>query len=140
MESTKNSKVLHTFSYDQQGQYTSPYLSFTMIHSNNFECNVLKNNSNSFSPAEASFDVPSIPKEHSFEMSESDSCSEEVGDATDDEEVMSLDELLNDGKAKKKIEQLAALVGVHTTEPAIVLTVVVRILKHLNHYHYTTTT
>ena len=72
-------------------------------------------------------------------MSESDSCSEEGGDSTD-EEVMSLDELLNDGKAQKKIEQLAALVGVDTTEPAIVLTEVVRILKHLNHYHYTTTT
>ncbi|KAK7247629.1 hypothetical protein RIF29_42516 [Crotalaria pallida] len=43
----------------------------------------------------------------------------------------SLDELLLNGKAKKKIELLAAMVGVDTTDPAIVLTQVVRILKVL---------
>ncbi|CAJ1937008.1 unnamed protein product [Sphenostylis stenocarpa] len=128
METTKSSNTLHTFSYPQL-QYTPPYLSLT-TDSDNFQCNV---------PSKASsFDVPSAPKEHhSFQMSGSDSCSEEGGDATDVEEV-SLDELLNDAKAKKKLEQLAAIVGVDTTEPAIVLTEVVRVLKLFNHYYTTT--
>lgn len=70
------------------------------------------------------------------ENSESDSSNEvSVGDAaSDEEEEVSLDdELLNDGNPnfKKKIELLAAMVGVDTTEPVIVLTEVVRVLKHL---------
>jgi len=64
-------------------------------------------------------------------MSDSNSCS----DASDEEEEVSLEELLNDGNAKKKIELLAAMVGVNTTEPAIVLTEVVRALKLFNHYY-----
>jgi len=136
METTKNS---NTFSH-QQPHNTFPYLSLT-TNSNNLDCNVLNNSNNksiSFLPAEPSFDVPYAPMDrHSFEMSDSDSCSEEGGEASDEEEV-SLDELLNDGKAKKKIEQLAAMVGVDTTEPAIVLTEVVRALKLFNHYYNTT--
>ncbi|QCD85259.1 hypothetical protein DEO72_LG2g5619 [Vigna unguiculata] len=90
--------------------------------------NTNNNKSISFLP----FDVPSAPKEqHSFEMSDSNSCS----DASDEEEEVSLEELLNDGNAKKKIELLAAMVGVNTTEPAIVLTEVVRALKLFNHYY-----
>ncbi|KAE9613974.1 hypothetical protein Lal_00016551 [Lupinus albus] len=74
---------------------------------------------------------------HSFDKSETDSCSEGgVGDECDDEEV-SLDELmLHDGKEKKKIQQLAAMVGVDTTEPVIVLTEVVRVLTHLNRINH----
>nr|KYP61642.1 hypothetical protein KK1_016148 [Cajanus cajan] len=123
MEERKNSKVMmHTaFSYEQ-GQY----------HSNNLECNnVLKNNAIG-NPN--SFQVAPDPKEYSFEVSDSDSDS----DSCSDEEV-SLDEFLNDGGTKKKIEQLAAMVGVDTTEPVIVLTEVVRLLKHFN-YYYTSTT
>ncbi|KAK7369919.1 hypothetical protein VNO80_11967 [Phaseolus coccineus] len=133
METTQNSNTLSLSHH--QPQYSSPFLSLT-TNSNNFVCNVLNNHNKSISflPCDPSFDVPSAPKEHhSFLMSDSDSCSE----ASDEEEV-SLDELLNDGKTKKKIEQLAAMVGVDTTEPATVLTEVVRALKLFNHYYNTT--
>ncbi|RDX96632.1 hypothetical protein CR513_20678, partial [Mucuna pruriens] len=113
MEGRENSKALHGFSYEQ-GQYTSSTTNSHIHYSNNLECNVIKKeriNSNT------NFFVPAPKEQHCFEMSDSDSCS----DATDEEEV-SLEELLNDGKTKKKIEQLAAMVGVDTTEPAIVLT------------------
>ncbi|KAI9128913.1 hypothetical protein K1719_000396 [Acacia pycnantha] len=69
--------------------------------------------------------------------SDTDSCSQvgdekEEDDDDDDNEEVSLDELLqNDAKAKKKIEVLAEMVGVDSTEPVIVLTEVVRVLKHL---------
>ncbi|ESW32303.1 hypothetical protein PHAVU_002G310800 [Phaseolus vulgaris] len=56
-----------------------------------------------------------------------------------DEEELTLDDFLNDAKTKNKIQQLAAMVGVHTTEPAIVLTEVVRALKLFNHYYNITT-
>ncbi|KAK4283843.1 hypothetical protein QN277_000749 [Acacia crassicarpa] len=68
--------------------------------------------------------------------SDTDSCSQ-VGDEEeenddDDNDEVSLDELLqNDAKAKKKIEVLAEMVGVDSTEPVTVLTEVVRVLKHL---------
>ncbi|BAT72849.1 hypothetical protein LR48_Vigan11g085300 [Vigna angularis] len=107
----------------------------------NFDCTVLNNNNNnksfSFLPSQPPFHVPSAPKEqqHSSQMSDSDSCSEDAGDAPHEEEELSLDEFLNDGNAKKKIELLAAMVGVNTTEPAIVLTEVVRALKLFNHYY-----
>lgn len=105
----------------------------------NFDCTVLNNNDKSFSflPSQPPFHVPSAPKEqHSFQMSDSDSCSEDGGHAPhEEEEELSLDEFLNDGNAKKKIELLAAMVGVNTTEPAIVLTEVVRALKLFNHYY-----
>ncbi|KAL5079743.1 hypothetical protein RYX36_008164 [Vicia faba] len=55
----------------------------------------------------------------------------------DEEEEISLNELLLDANIKKKIELLAAMVGVDTTEPAIVLSEVVRVLKALkaiSHY------
>ncbi|OIW15116.1 hypothetical protein TanjilG_08603 [Lupinus angustifolius] len=96
---------------------------------------------NSFAPCEAScgyFDGPF--GKHVFEKSETDSCSErgsgddesdeECDDECEDEEV-TLDELLHEGKTKNKIEMLAAMVGVDTTEPEIVLAEVVRVLKHL---------
>lgn len=146
MEATQNSKLLqHLHALDEQEKHTaSPYLSYpnsiTLFNPNpqshnhfsnlypmfsSKEFNELKNAKPkyeySFAPSEGS------SGEHYVEKSESDSCS---GDESDDE--VSLDELmLHDGKAKRKIEQLAAMVGVDTTEPAVVLTEVVRVLKHL---------
>ncbi|KAJ1393535.1 hypothetical protein SESBI_34898 [Sesbania bispinosa] len=145
MESRENSKLLQ--SNDKQEQYTSPYLCCpnTHIHSNNnlypMEFHMLNNiastakraNSNLFHvpSGEASSGYCDVPHgEQSFENSDSGSNSE-VGDASESDEEVSLDELLHDGKAKKKIEQLAAMVGVDTTEPAIVLSEVVKLLKHL---------
>lgn len=160
MDATKNSKALlqQMQTFDKQEPYTSPYLlsyPSTSLFTPNYpmlttmEFNVLKNarantnrgNSNFFAPSEGySDDVPR--GEHSFEdYSHSDSSSEVGCDALSDEEV-SLDELLlHDENAKKKIEKLAAMVGVDTTEPAVVLTEVVRVLKHLkriDQYHTTT--
>lgn len=152
MDARENSKVLQQLQpIDEQEQYTSPSLSYPSIslftpnphsHFSNLypmfstkEFDELKHarasrgNSNSFIPSEASPGYSDVPGEHSFEKSVTDSSSEVGGDSSDEE--VSLDELLNDGKAKKKIEQLAAMVGVDTTEPAIVLTEVVRVLKHL---------
>ncbi|KAJ1437980.1 hypothetical protein SESBI_03410 [Sesbania bispinosa] len=122
MESRENSKLLQ--SYDKQEQYTH-------IHSNNnlypMEFHMLNNIASEASPSYC--DVPH-EEQLSFENSDSGSNSE-VGDASESDEEVSLDELLHDGKAKKKIEQLAAMVGVDTTEPAIVLSEVVKLLKHL---------
>lgn len=64
--------------------------------------------------------------------SDTDSCSE-VGEVDDNDDEVSLDEflLLSDANAKKKIEVLAKMVGVESTEPGMVLAEVVRVLKHL---------
>lgn len=63
--------------------------------------------------------------------SDTDSCSQ-FSDEDEHEEEVNLDELLhNDVKAKKKIEVLAEMVGVESTEPLMVLTEVVRVLKQL---------
>ncbi|KAK7251550.1 hypothetical protein RIF29_34844 [Crotalaria pallida] len=88
------------------------------------------NNNYSFAPCEeASFGYSNVPSD---EKSETDSCSEEGGDDDDNEEVsLECEELFHDGEAKKKIELLAAMVGVDTTEPGIVLAEVVRVMKHL---------
>lgn len=95
----------------------------------NTKGNTNRCNSAFFVPGEGYSDVPTH-EEHSFEnYSDSDSSSEVDGDASDDDS--SLDEVLHDGKAKNKIELLAAMVGVDTKEPAVVLTEVVRILKLL---------
>ncbi|KAL4374783.1 hypothetical protein AHAS_Ahas05G0216300 [Arachis hypogaea] len=90
-----------------------------------------KGNSNSLTPI---CDEPYYEQHSSCcAKSDTDSCS--GGGANDaavedeEEEEVSLDELLLDGKAKKKIEELAAMVGVRTTEPVVVLTEVVRVLK-----------
>ncbi|CAL0313861.1 unnamed protein product [Lupinus luteus] len=96
----------------------------------NLEENARANKSfyNSFAPC-GYFDAPF--EKHAFEKSETDSCSEggSVGDESDEE--VSLDELLREGKTKNKIEILAAMVGVETNEPEIVLAEVVKVLKHL---------
>lgn len=124
---------------EKQEQYTSPcfhypsFSFFTPNHHTNFnklspmfstmEFNTKINNARAEADRENS---------NSFTPSEEDSSSEAGGDEASDEEV-SLDELLRfDGKTKKKIELLAAMVGVDTTaEPLIVLTEVVRVLKLL---------
>jgi len=78
--------------------------------------------------------------ESSFSFTQSEDSSIESGNNAledEDDKEVSLNELLLDGKTKKKIELLAAMVGVDTTEPAIVLTEVVRILrvlKAISHY------
>ncbi|QHO57100.1 hypothetical protein HN51_011749 [Arachis hypogaea] len=111
---------------------TSPYLSYPSIKLFNPNPNndhylnaTIKNNDYSYAPSdEASFG------EQNYYQSESDSCSS--GD--DEDEEVTLDEyfLIPDAKAKKQIEQLAVMVGLDTTEPAaVVLTQVVRVLKHL---------
>lgn len=150
MDGRENSKVLQEEQpFGEQGQYTFPYFSypsFSLFSSNphphfsnlcplfsTMEFNELNNakadkgNSNSFTQSEDSSGYSDVPVEHSCAKSDTDSSSEAGGDASDEE--MSLDELLFDGKAKKKIELLAAMVGVETTEPEIVLTEVVRVLK-----------
>jgi len=76
------------------------------------ECNELNN-----AKAEAE-------SESSFSFTQSEDSSIESGNNAledeDDEEEVSLNELLLVGKTKKKIELLAAMVGVDTPEPAIV--------------------
>ncbi|KHN45612.1 hypothetical protein glysoja_031483 [Glycine soja] len=89
------------------------------------------NNSNCFTPNEDSSGYCDVLGEHSSAKSDTDSSNEGVGDASDEEVMMSLDELLFDGKTKEKMELLAAMVGVDTTDPAIVLNEVVRVLKVL---------
>ncbi|KAF1874393.1 hypothetical protein Lal_00030313 [Lupinus albus] len=131
----------------EQEQYTSitffspnPNTLYSMFSAMEFYTNMKNINAradksyyNSFAPCEAScgyFDDPF--EKHAFQKSETDSCSgdDECGDECDDEEV-SLDELIHEGKTKNKIEKLAAMVGVDTTEAEIVLAEVVRVLKHL---------
>ncbi|KAK7272712.1 hypothetical protein RJT34_29505 [Clitoria ternatea] len=80
-------------------------------------------NANSFAPCEDSCE------DHSCAKSDRDSSSEAGGDASDDE--VNSDELLFDEKTMKKIELLAAMVGVDTTDPAVVLNEVVKVLKVL---------
>ncbi|KAK7290975.1 hypothetical protein RIF29_05793 [Crotalaria pallida] len=94
---------------------------FLLIFST-MEFNELKN---------ASAAEPDRANSNSFTPTE-ESCAYTVSDvdASESDEV-SLDELLLDGRAMKKIELLAAMVGVDSPEPAIVLTEVVRILKVL---------
>ncbi|KAG5013480.1 hypothetical protein JHK86_025741 [Glycine max] len=136
----ENSKV----PFGEQEQYTFPYFSypsFSLFTPNNhtllstfcpmfstMEFNDL-NNSNCFTPNEDSSGYCDVLGEHSSAKSDTDSSNEGVGDASDEEVMMSLDELLFDGKTKEKMELLAAMVGVDTTDPAIVLNEVVRVLK-----------
>ena len=137
----ENSKV----PFGEQEQYTFPYFSypsFSLFTPNNhtllstfcpmfstMEFNDL-NNSNCFTPSVDSSGYCDVLGEHSCAKSDTYSSNEEGDDASDDE-VMSLDELQFDGKTKEKIELLAAMVGVDTTDPAIVLNEVVRVLKVL---------
>ncbi|CAI8584665.1 unnamed protein product [Vicia faba] len=111
MDATGNSKQLQTF--DNKKQYTFHYLFTPKANDTDIDKS----------------DVP-LHGEHSFENnSDSDSSSEVDGNASDDE--MGFDELLYDGKTMNKIEVLAAMIGVDTKEPAVVLTEVVRVLKLL---------
>nr|KYP66937.1 hypothetical protein KK1_013249 [Cajanus cajan] len=143
----ENSKVQHQLQpFGEQEQYTSPYFSYPSLTSNNHtlfdkfcpsfstmkfnsRAEVEKGNSNSFTPSEDSCGYSDVFWDHSCVKSETDSSNEEDGDASDEE--VSLDELLLDEKIKKKIELLAAMVGVDATDPAIVLNEVVRVLKVL---------
>lgn len=143
MDGRKTTKVLQQQqTFHEEEQYTSisffspnPHTLYPMFSTMKF--NELKNakakrsNSNSFAPSEASSDDPF--GKHDFDKSDTDSCSEGGCGSCDacDEEEVSLDELLHDGKTKRKMVQLAAMVGVDTNEPAIVLSEVVRVLKHL---------
>ncbi|CAL0312500.1 unnamed protein product [Lupinus luteus] len=129
----------------EQGQNTSitffssePHTFYPMFSTMEFneQNNARANKSyyHSFAPCEAACGYSDACFEkHGFDKSETDSCSEgNVGDeCDDDDDEVGLDELLHDGKEKKKIEQLAAMVGVDSTEPAIVLAEVVRVLTHL---------
>lgn len=122
MNSKENSKVHQEKSTSSNFSCSSLSKQCHMIST--MECNEL-NNVKAEAESESSF---------SFTQSE-DSSIESGNNALDDEEEeedeVSLNELLLDGKTKKKIELLAAMVGVDTTEPAIVLTEVVRILRVL---------
>lgn len=129
MDSKENSKglqQLQTFEINQE-QYTSPYFisypsSITLFTSKSHY--VLENTKRVlYVPSEGYYDVPRH-EEHSFE-NYSDSSSDVDCDSSDEE--VSLD----DEKTKNKIEVLAAMVGVDTKEPAVVLTEVVRLLKRL---------
>ncbi|QCD92050.1 hypothetical protein DEO72_LG5g107 [Vigna unguiculata] len=100
-----------------------------------FEFNELNNsnsnsNFNSFTPNEDSSGYCDVLENLSCAKSDTDSSNEACGDESDEE--VSLEELLQDGKTKEKVEVLAAMVGVETTDPATVLKEVVRILKVLN--------
>ncbi|MED6184346.1 hypothetical protein PIB30_046501 [Stylosanthes scabra] len=118
--------------------YSSPYFSYPYCSSFSLYNNPNarrpegeKGNSNShITPI---FDEPYYEHSSCYAKSDTDSCSEgganDAAAVEDEEGELSLDELLLDGKAKKKIEQLAAMVGVKTTEPVVVLTEVVRVLK-----------
>ncbi|KAL1356621.1 hypothetical protein HN51_008620 [Arachis hypogaea] len=142
-EKTKN--MMKPFDFLEQEQFNNssayfsyPYCSSFILYNNpnhNMEHNARpegeKGNSNSLTPI---CDEPYYEQHSSCcAKSDTDSCS--GGGANDaavedeEEEEVSLDELLLDGKAKKKIEELAAMVGVRTTEPVVVLTEVVRVLK-----------
>jgi hypothetical protein len=70
-------------------------------------------------------------RESSFSLTQNEDSSIESSSSNALDEEASLNELLLDGKTKKKIELLATMVGVDTTEPAIVLNEVVRVLKVL---------
>lgn len=132
MDGRENSKVQHQhFGEHEQDTSYSTYPSFSLFSPNHhthfnklcpmfstMECNELNN-------ARAEADRGSSISS----TSPSEDSSEEDGDALDEE--VSLNELLLDGKTKMKIELLAAMVGVDTNEPAIVLTEVVRVLKVL---------
>lgn len=124
-----------------------PFSPFTLFTPNNhtlfsfcpmfstFEFNELNNsnsnsNFNSFTPNEDSSGYCDVLENLSCAKSDTDSSNEACGDESDEE--VSLEELLQDGKTKEKVEVLAAMVGVETTDPATVLKEVVRILKVLN--------
>lgn len=116
------------------------FSSFTLFTPNNntlfsfcpmfstFEFNEL-NNSNSFTPTEDSSGYCDVLEDLSYAKSDTDSSNEACGDESDEE--VSLEELLQDGKTKEKVEVLAAMVGLETTDPATVLNEVVRVLKVL---------
>jgi len=92
-------------------------------------------NFNSFTPSEDSCGYCDVLEDLSCAKSDTDSSNEACGEESDEE--VSLEELLLDGKTKEKVELLAAMVGVDTTDPATVLNEVVRVLKvlkRLNQY------
>jgi len=128
MDARENSKELQQQqTFGKQEQYNIYPMNFNVLE--NTKGNTNRCNSVFFVPSEGYCDVPTHDQ-HSFENnSGSDSSSEVHGDASDDD--ASLDEVLHDGKAKNKIDLLAAMVGVDTKEPAVVLSEVVRVLKLL---------
>ncbi|BAU02907.1 hypothetical protein VIGAN_11250300 [Vigna angularis var. angularis] len=127
--------------FGEKELFTSSFFSFTLFTPNNhtlfsfcpmfstIEFNEL-NNSNSFTPTEDSSGYCDVLEDLSYAKSDTDSCNEACGDESDEE--VSLEELLQDGKTKEKVEVLAAMVGLETTDPATVLNEVVRVLKVLN--------
>ncbi|CAJ1951707.1 unnamed protein product [Sphenostylis stenocarpa] len=128
----ENSKV----PFGEEELYTSPIFSFTLFskfcpmfstlefnESNNARADEAESgNFNSFIASEDSSGYCDV-------LLDTGSSNEACGDESDEE--VSLEELLLDGKTKEKVEVLAAMVGVETTDPATVLNEVVRVLKVL---------
>lgn len=131
MDGRENSKVhkkkLQYFG--EKEQYTSSCFSYTNFSKQCHMFSTMQCNEQNNAKAEDE-------KDNSFSLTTYEDTSIESGSNPLDEEV-SLNELLLNGKTKKKIELLASMVGVDTTEPAIVLTEVVRVIKVLeaiSHY------
>jgi len=133
MDSKENSKV-----HQEKLQHFGEKERCTSSSFSTMECNE-KNNAKVEAESESSFSFTQS-EDSSIESGNNaldDDEEEEEEEEDDDDDEVSLNELLLDGKTKKKIELLAAMVGVDTTEPAIVLTEVVRILrvlKAISHY------
>lgn len=134
MDGKENSKAHYQQKlqhFEEKEKYTSSCFSYPSFNNqchmfSTMECNEL-NNTKVEAERESSFSLTPI-EEPSIESSSSSSSN--AMDEEEEEEV-SLDELFLDGETKKKIELLAAMVGVDTNEPAIVLREVVRVLKVL---------
>lgn len=140
MDDKENSKEHHQQKpqhSEEKQKYTSSCFSYPSFNNQchmffTMECNEL-NNAKVEAERESAFSL--TPREES--SIESSSCSNAMDEEEEEEEEVSLNELLLDEKTKKKIELLAAMVGVNTNEPAIVLSEVVRVLKVLkaiSHY------
>ncbi|CAL5186438.1 unnamed protein product [Lathyrus oleraceus] len=131
MDGKENSKVHYQQKlqhFEEKEKYTSSCFSYPSFNNqchvfSTMECNEL-NNAKVEAERESSFSLTPI-EEESIESSSSSNAMDE------EEEEVSLDELFLDGETKKKIELLAAMVGVDTNEPTIVLREVVRVLKVL---------
>jgi hypothetical protein len=113
----------------EKEQYTSSCFSYPSFLKqyhmfSTMECNELNNA------------IVEAERESSFSLTQNEDSSIESSSSNALDEEASLNELLLDGKTKKKIELLATMVGVDSTEPAIVLNEVVRVLKILKELCY----
>lgn len=132
MDGKENSKVHYQQKLqhlEEKEKYISSCFSYPSFNNqchmfSTMECNE-PNNTKVEAERESSFSLTPI-EEESIESSSSSSNAMD-----EEEEEVSLDELFLDGETKKKIELLAAMVGVDTNEPTIVLREVIRVLKVL---------